>query len=199
MTPELPINQIVQGGFLEVMKEVKDNSIDLVIVDPPYMEEFTKYFELFKSKIKSNGQILWFVQPTEIYDLPEKPKQILVWQEPMSPKPNRKKYREFLDFIAWYAYGEYTFNNLLWNLMGSVFNDVIIRDKRLHKWEKPISLIEKLIMIHTNKGNMVLDPFLGCGTTAVACKNLGRNYIGIELSEEYCKIAEDRLAQEVLF
>ena len=44
----------------------------------------------------------------------------------------------------------------------------------------------------------ILDPFLGSGTTAVACKELGRNYIGIEISEKYCAIAERRLAQGVL-
>lgn len=47
-------------------------------------------------------------------------------------------------------------------------------------------------------GDTVYDPFMGSGTTARACKDLGRNYIGSEISAEYCKIAEDRLKQEVL-
>ena len=190
---KMEVNKIYTGDCLEVLKGVESGSVDLIIVDPPYEQGFESLFSLLKSKLKDNGQLLWFVQPTELYNLPEKPHQILIWEEPMSPKPNRRKYREFLDIIAWYAYGDYVFNNLMWNLMNSRFNDQIIRKERLHKWEKPQSLIERLLLIHTNEENIVLDPFLGSGTTAVACKELGRNYIGIELSPEYVKIAENRL------
>jgi DNA modification methylase len=108
------------------LPKIKNNSIDLMIIDPPYKKDFPTYFYDFKSKLKLNGQILWFCQPIELYDLPEKPLQILIWKEPYSPKPIRKKYREFFDIIAWYAYGEYTFNKLLWNLMNSIFVDVVI-------------------------------------------------------------------------
>lgn len=69
-----------------------------------------------------------------------------------------------------------------------------IRDKeKFHPTQKPISLFEFLIRTYTEEGDVVLDPFLGSGTTAVAAKQLKRNYIGIELSPEYCKIAEDRI------
>ena len=195
----MKLNKIYHGDCLEILSKIENESINLIILDPPYQQGFTEKFDLFKEKLKSNGQMLWFVQPTELYDLPEKPKQILVWEEPMSPKPNRKKYREFLDFIAWYAYGNYVFNNQLWNLMNSRFNDVIIRDKRLHRWEKPETLIEKLIRVHTNKGDLVLAPFLGSGTVAVVCKRLGRNFIGIEIEKKYVDIANKRLAQQSLF
>jgi hypothetical protein len=172
--------------------------VDLVLTDPPYEENNTELFYVYKNMLNDNGQILHFVQPTEIYDLPEKPKQILVWEEPISPKPIYKKYREFLDLIAWYAYGDYTFNKLMWNLMNSRFNDEIIRDERYHKWEKPETLIEKLLRIHTNEYSIILDPFLGSGTTAVAAKKLGRKCIGIEISEKYCQIAVERLRQSVM-
>jgi modification methylase len=46
---------------------------------------------------------------------------------------------------------------------------------------------------------VILDPFIGSGTVAVACKELGRDYIGIEISQKYCEIAQRRLAQEYLF
>ena len=48
----------------------------------------------------------------------------------------------------------------------------------------------------TKQGETILDPFMGLGTTAIACANAGRNYIGFEISAEYCKMAEDRIYQQ---
>jgi len=62
-----------------------------------------------------------------------------------------------------------------------------------HPTEKPLKLIKHFLEIHTNENYVVLDPFLGSGTTAVACKQLNRNFIGFELSPEYCEIANKRL------
>jgi site-specific DNA-methyltransferase (adenine-specific) len=70
--------------------------------------------------------------------------------------------------------------------------------KSQHPTEKPEELIELLIKTYTNEGDLILDPFLGSGTTAVACKALKRNFIGIEISPEYCEIARQRLRQGVL-
>ena len=63
----------------------------------------------------------------------------------------------------------------------------------------PIRLPELCINLLTYKGDLILDPFMGSGTTALAAKKLKRNYIGIEISSKYCKIAEERLRQEILF
>jgi len=68
-----------------------------------------------------------------------------------------------------------------------------------HPTEKPRSIIQKYIQVSSNPNDLILDPFLGSGTTARACKDLGRNFIGFELSEKYCAIADGRLRQEVLF
>ena len=68
------------------------------------------------------------------------------------------------------------------------------REKQsLHPTQKPVALFEYLIKTYTNEGETVLDNCMGSGTTAVACINTNRNYIGFELSEEYCKIAEERI------
>ena len=67
-----------------------------------------------------------------------------------------------------------------------------------HPTGKPVRLMRHLLEIHSKRGDLVLDPFLGSGTTAVAAKELGRRFIGIEISEKYCKIARQRLAQEML-
>ena len=69
------------------------------------------------------------------------------------------------------------------------------RDK--HPCQLPIHLLERLILMTTDVGDTVLDPFMGTGTTAVAAKRLGRNYIGIELDPKYVEIAENKLLQEL--
>ena len=61
-----------------------------------------------------------------------------------------------------------------------------------HPAEKPIELMEWLIKTYTNKGDTILDPYMGTGTTGVACKNLNRNFIGIEQDENYFNIAVSR-------
>lgn len=62
-----------------------------------------------------------------------------------------------------------------------------------HSTIKPLPFVQNHILNSTNEGDIVLDPFIGSGTTAVACKNLGRNYIGFELNPKWHKIACDRL------
>ncbi len=68
----------------------------------------------------------------------------------------------------------------------------------LHPSPKPESLMQRLIEVVTEPGGILLDPFMGSGTTLRAAKNLGRRAIGVEMDERYCEIAASRLAQEVL-
>ena len=68
----------------------------------------------------------------------------------------------------------------------------------LHPTQKPLLLYRKLVKDFSNESDLVLDPFLGSGTTLVAAKQLGRRAIGIEIEEKYCEIAVKRLAQEIL-
>ena len=65
--------------------------------------------------------------------------------------------------------------------------------KTIHPTQKPVALFEYLIKTYTNEGDTVLDNVMGSGTTGVACKNLNRNFIGMELDEEYFKIAQSRI------
>ena len=66
---------------------------------------------------------------------------------------------------------------------------------KFHPTQKPVSLFEYLIKTYTNESDMVLDNCMGSGTTGVACKNLNRNFIGIELDPTYFKIAEARITE----
>jgi site-specific DNA-methyltransferase (adenine-specific) len=71
-------------------------------------------------------------------------------------------------------------------------------EKRVHEAQKPVQLIEFLIQLTTKEQQIVLDPFMGSGTTAVAAKNLKRQFIGFEISTDYCEIINDRLGLERL-
>ena len=66
-------------------------------------------------------------------------------------------------------------------------------ENKIHPTEKPIKLLEFYIKNSTKEGQIILDPFMGSGSTGVACKNLKRNFIGIEKDEEYFRIAKQRI------
>ena len=62
----------------------------------------------------------------------------------------------------------------------------------LHPTQKPVALFEYLIRTYTNPGDLVLDSCMGSGTTKIACRNTGRDYVGFEIDSEYYKIAISR-------
>ena len=68
------------------------------------------------------------------------------------------------------------------------------KEKCGHPSQKPLALIERIVLSSSAPGDLVLDPFLGSGTTAVACEKYGRNWLGIEASPEYCDMAGTRIA-----
>jgi site-specific DNA-methyltransferase (adenine-specific) len=72
------------------------------------------------------------------------------------------------------------------------------RESRIHPTQKPIVLMEKILNWRSKKGDLILDPYLGSGSTLIAAKNLGRRGIGIEIEERYCEITARRLSQEVI-
>ena len=75
-------------------------------------------------------------------------------------------------------------------------SDVIYCEKvyeTVHSCQKPVKLMEKLITTFTSKGQTILDPFMGSGSTGVAAKNTNRNFIGIELDQNYFEIAKNRI------
>jgi DNA modification methylase len=69
--------------------------------------------------------------------------------------------------------------------------------ERVHPTQKPISLMARILLDYTEEGQTIFDPFMGSGTTGVACIRTGRKFIGIEISEAYCKIAVERMEREL--
>ena len=70
------------------------------------------------------------------------------------------------------------------------------RHKTLHPTEKPEILLERIIKIGSNENDLILDPFMGSGTTGIVAKKLKRNFIGIEIDEEYFNIAKNRIEDD---
>jgi site-specific DNA-methyltransferase (adenine-specific) len=68
------------------------------------------------------------------------------------------------------------------------------KEKRYHPTQKPVKLFMDILEKYSKPDDLVLDPFLGSGTTAIACQKTGRRYIGIEKIPEYCEIARRRIA-----
>lgn len=65
-----------------------------------------------------------------------------------------------------------------------------------HPCQLPIHLLERIILMSSDQGDVILDPFIGTGTTAIAAKRLGRNYIGIDIDKDYVNIAQDKIEQQ---
>ena len=209
--PDDYINKIIQGDCLEVMKGIPDKSVALILTDPPYGIDYQgskRPNEADWDKIKNDEKEMDFSfllkRPERkiifgannfLKQLPHKGRWIC-WDKRLTEKADNMLGSPFE--LAWCddKTGYYKMYRVL---HGGVVNaDYMESKKRFHPTQKPVELIKKILMDFTKEGDIILDPFLGSGTTAVACKQLKRNYIGIEISPEYCKIAEDRLRQELL-
>ena len=103
-----------------------------------------------------------------------------------------------IEFIVYVRGKKAPFNNLL-STIYKLKNTIMATLKgknRNHPTEKPVPLMEKYINLHSLEDMIVLDPFMGSGSTGVACKNLNRKFIGIELDENYFNIAKERINAE---
>lgn len=90
---------------------------------------------------------------------------------------------------------EYTYDYPNWIKSEWAFANVKSGNQSFHPNEKNVDLIKFLIELSSNENEVILDPFMGSGTTGIACKNLNRNFIGIELDENYFEIAKKRIAE----
>jgi hypothetical protein len=121
-------------------------------------------------------------------------KRILVVKK-TNPMPVNRD-RLFVNSFEFMIYatkgGKWTFNRRF-DYYETGFFECKNNGETKHPTEKQVKTMKELITILTNKGQTVLDPFMGSGTTGVACKELGREFIGIEKEQEYIKIAEKRI------
>ena len=206
------INKIHNNDCLKFMRKMSDKSVDLVLTDPPYginenneknlsrgiltkpkdyghydwdkkkieKKYFDEIFRISKNQIIFGGNYYGSILgDTSCY---------IVWD-----KNNGNN--DFADCeLAWTSFKtavrkyKYTWNGMIQENMKN-------KEYRYHPTQKPVGLFSKIIEDYSKENDLILDPFLGSGTTAVACQNLHRNFIGIEKEEKYCKISRERLRQ----
>lgn len=165
----------------EFIKTLPDKSVDCILTDPPYEETI----DLRPLVRVCRGSIIMFCSPTNQFF---KPDEFAYWIKTPSTKNYSKHLGSFVEMIL-ILRGE-TFNpGLHWSNYTGVYDDRLLT-KQIHPFEKPISLLERLIAIYTNPGDTILDCFMGSGSTLKAAKNLGRSAIGCEIGQVYFELSK---------
>ncbi len=214
---ETELGKLYCGDCLEIMKDIPDGLVDLVLTDPPYgigeMVSGTKSKQrLHKTRYDS------FIDSEEyVKDICVKAIELSIVKSKrviLTPGSKCLKY-----YPQWDSFGcFYMPSSQGMQLWGGMDSQPIIYygrpfdiGKRIyhcsyilaeqpsckeHPCSKPINAWSKIIFERTKESDIVLDPFLGSGTTAVACEKLNRHWIGIEISEKYCEIAKMRISAE---
>lgn len=107
---------------------------------------------------------------------------------------DRRYISDFEHAIVAIKKGKWTFNRQSDKYDRSELRYPIVSGKnRFHPTQKPVKLMEELILRHSNENDLVLDPFMGSGSTGVAALNLNRRFVGIELDKKYFNIAKERI------
>lgn len=215
--------EIIHGDALEIIPTLDDESIDCVITDPPYGIDFsTTRYRNDKYSVMPNdddikvaievlekiGRVMkenthayfftrWDVYPLLVSHIPEELSlsSVIIWNKGAGGHGmgDLDIWAPQYEMIMFLMKGK---RKIVGRRLPNVLTFQDIRftgEKKYHPVQKPINLIKTLIVKSSNKSEVVLDPFAGSGTTLVAAKKCGRNAIGIELCEEYCKIIEERL------
>lgn len=126
-------------------------------------------------------------------------KDVIIWQKsnPM-PRNINRRYVQDMEFAVWGVKkgAKWIFNKPNEKkYLRSIYTAPVVggAERTEHPTQKSLKIMQEIIAVHTNRGEVILDPFMGSGTTGVAATNSGRKFIGIELSPKYYQIALERL------
>ena len=197
------------GDCLELMKEIPDKSIDLIFTDPPYgkkADKGTNGYGQAKNRRYSGGWDNMRPRPEIFTEMFRIAKNIICFGgnyfSDMLPPSNHWIFWDKKGDIAFqnpFADGELIYTTFIKPVKKIVFRQqgfiTDSKDKRYHPTQKPSELCQMLIEQYTDPGDIVCDPFMGSGTTGIACINSGRKFIGMELEKQYFDIAMERIAE----
>lgn len=251
------INKVIESDVFMFLKEVDDDSIDLLLTDPPYgmgidkwdfFENEKLYFEFIEKfldsaipKLKITGSIYLFNNAynsafilKSLVDKKLHYQNWITWYKKDGFTAIKKRYNRTQETCLFFTKSDkYTFNfdeirvpyesegrinaakkkgilknGKRWfpNEKGKLCNDVwefsseknrnkvngkIV--KQFHSTQKPLEMFKRIISASSNPGDIILDPFMGSGTTAIACKQMNRNFLGCDSNKEYVDYANNIL------
>ena len=211
--------KLYKGDCLEVMKDIPDKSIDMILTDPPYAINLTPQRDTSKfknTKVLNDNTLDWL--PKMVEECYRISKNVVLvfcgWQNIDKFKIELEKKFAIKNILVWdkdwFGMGNNYRPNYELCLLCCKTNITtksnnksnilkyrrISPQKLLHSCEKPIPLLEDLITELSNPQDTILDCFMGSGSTGVACKHTNRNFIGIELDDNYFEIAKKRIEEE---
>lgn len=235
----MSIITLIKGDCIELLKEQKANSIDMIFADPPYnlsgenflttkngkvakcdkgdwdvindINKFNESWLLECQRVLSSHGTIWITgtlhnHPSIGFLLKKLGFWILndlIWfKRNAPPLLSRNRFVPSTELI-WVASKskKYFFNYDLAKKMNNgkqmrnLWEINAERHKTKHPTEKPESLLNRIIMIGSKENDLILDPFMGSGTTGVVAKKLNRRFLGYEISEEYFLIAQNRIGE----
>ena len=233
------INKIHNQSCIDGLKNLADESVDLIFTDPPYFQYRAQNIQGLKNhkdvetefefdSYSNEEEYLNFLEEVlaECYRVAKpgaagymwcgddfvsyinrmvdrvgfKFRKVIHWHK-TNPFPaiyTRKMFANSMELLVHFSKGTpKTWNHKHVNEMHNFIQAPICmgKERTKHKTQKPLKVCIPYIEISSNPGDLILDPFIGSGSTAVAAKMLGRNFIGFEISKEFCEISEKRLAE----
>lgn len=228
------------GNTLDLFKSLNNESIDLIIADPPYnlgkdygnnhdLKGFDEYITFTKDwlseakrVLKPNGSIYVFMGVrfiSYLYDIMDRNLEFyfnswIVWHYTQGIGKTRGFSPRHDDILLFTKGSGFTFNlddirvpqkfyrernNMRGANPGDVWQFSHVHysnpNRQNHPTQKPEGIIERMILASSNKGDVILDPFSGSGTTLRVCQQLGRNAVGFELNPDYVTMTNDRLSE----
>lgn len=181
------MNELFLGNYVDKLYDMPDGSIDTIIMDPPY--DIEPDFDLLDRVCR--GNIICFCAPENEFFRPD---ERAYWIKTPSTKNYTKHLGRFVEHILIARRGD-TFNtDLHWSNYTGVYTDMILT-KQVHPFEKPLSLMERLVLIYSKLGDIILDPFMGSGTTGLACQNTGRKFLGCEIDQKWYDLARTNIGE----
>lgn len=218
---------LYNGNCLRFLSKIKNESVDLIVTDPPYKvisggqtqtaQKFAKhhhwkndgkifehndfvhsyiFLNLLYDKLKPNSHIYWFTNflnlrcfLNDFNDSKFKMHSLLVWDKSPTAVMNRW-YLKNAEYVIFARKGKAK----TINMPGSktIHNFKIPKNKH-HPTEKPVDLLRMYVENSSSPGDVVFDPFMGSGSTGVACAETNRRFVGIEIDPKFFEIAKSRL------